>query len=144
VGSLRAGKRIDLFGGKGTGELHEVADDIMGGPRELKERRVRLLIFLILLACYAYLPPPWADWNQNSRPNLVMAVVDRGTLYVDGHLDSFTATGDYAASEGHHYSANAPGSAFLGIPSLLDLPAAPGGEDFATAILMSCNLDKPF
>jgi len=101
---------------------------------ELKERRVRLLIFLILLACYAYFPPRWADWNQNSRLNLVMAVVDRGTLYVDGYINSFTATGDYAAYEGHFYSTKAPGSAFLGIPvywiyqQLL-------GEGFTTVIL---------
>ena len=34
------------------------------------------LIFLLLLACYAYVLPRWADWNQNSRLNLVVALVD--------------------------------------------------------------------
>ncbi|HIE39291.1 MAG TPA: hypothetical protein EYH30_05845 [Anaerolineales bacterium] len=80
------------------------------------ERRIALLIFLPLLVCYAYFFPRWADWNQNSRLNLVMAVVDRGVLYIDDYYEGYTATGDYAEYEGHIYSTKAPGSGFLGVP----------------------------
>lgn len=82
----------------------------------VSEPRIAILIFSILLSCYAYFFPRWADWNQNSRLNLVMAIVDQGTLYVDGYYDGYTATGDYAEYEGHIYSTKAPGSAFLGVP----------------------------
>jgi len=66
-----------------------------------------------LLACYAYFFPRWADWNQNSRLDLVMAIVDKGTLSIDDYYEN---TGDYAIFEGHYYSTKAPGSAFLGVP----------------------------
>ena len=80
------------------------------------EKWITLLIFLILLSCYAYFFPRWADWNQNSRLNLVMATVDQGALYIDDYYDGYTATGDYAEYEGHIYSTKATGSAFLGVP----------------------------
>lgn len=77
------------------------------------ERRFAVLIFLILLFCYAYFFPRWASWNQNSRLDLVMAIVDQGTVSID---DYYQNTGDYAVYEGHHYSTKAPGSALLGVP----------------------------
>lgn len=80
------------------------------------EKRIAAFIFLVLLACYAYFFPRWADWNQNSRLNLVMAIVDQGTLYIDAYYEGHTATGDYAEFEGHIYSTKAPGTAFLGVP----------------------------
>ena len=80
------------------------------------KRRVSLLLFLVLLCCYAYFPPRWADWNQNSRLNLVMAIVEQGVLHIDDYYDGFTATGDYAEYDGHIYSTKAPGTAYLGVP----------------------------
>ncbi|MGQ9626023.1 MAG: hypothetical protein ACUVV0_03850 [Anaerolineae bacterium] len=72
-----------------------------------------ICIFLILLSCYAYFFPRWASWNQNSRLDLVMAIVDKDTVSIDEYYQN---TGDYAIYEGHHYSTKAPGSAFLGVP----------------------------
>lgn len=71
------------------------------------------LIFLILLGVYAYFPPRWADWNQNGRLNLVLAIVDDGTFKIDRYVAN---TGDYAKFEGHYYSDKAPGMSFLGVP----------------------------
>jgi hypothetical protein len=77
------------------------------------EWRITLVLFLVLLSCYAYTFPRWADWNQNSRLDLVMAIVDQGTVSIDDYYEN---TGDYAVYEGHHYSTKAPGSALLGVP----------------------------
>ena len=83
------------------------------------------LIFVVLLSCYIYFLPRWADPNQNSRLDMVMAVVEDGTFQIDKYVEN---TVDYAKVEGHYYSDKAPGAAFLGIPiyavlkELLDLP----------------------
>jgi hypothetical protein len=70
-------------------------------------------VFLTLLVVYGYFFPRWAEWNQNSRFDLVLAVVDKGTLKIDDYRQN---TGDYAAFENHYYSDKAPGTSFLGIP----------------------------
>lgn len=71
------------------------------------------LIFGILLVCYTYFLPRWADWNVNSRMDLVLAVVDGHSLSIDPYHEN---TGDYAFYQGHYYSDKAPGSSFLAIP----------------------------
>ncbi len=75
--------------------------------------RVEILLFLILLACYAYFPPRWADWNQNSRLNLTLAIVDDSSFQIDRFVAN---TGDYAKYNGHYYSDKAPGTSFLAVP----------------------------
>ena len=91
------------------------------------------LIFVLLLLCTVYTFPRWADPNQNSRLDLVVAVVDQGTLRIDDYVDN---TVDYAKFEGHYYSDKAPGAAFLGIPvyaamkSVLSLPVMDGLMDY--------------
>lgn len=97
-----------------------------GGVRA--DKRIAMLVFLILLSCYAYFFPRWADWNQNSRLNLVMAIVDRGVLYIDDYYQGYTATGDYAVYAGHVYSTKAPGSAFLGVPVYWGFGRLVGGD----------------
>jgi len=82
-------------------------------PRVTRDRVNQIAIALLLLACYAYAFPRWADWNQNSRFDLVVAVVDHGTLSIDCCVSN---TGDYALFEGHTYSDKAPGLSFLGLP----------------------------
>lgn len=84
-----------------------------GKVLDRSETRIAILIFFILLSCYAYFFPRWASWNQNSRIDLVMAIVDKGTVSID---DYYQNTGDYAVYEGHHYSTKAPGSSLLGVP----------------------------
>lgn len=76
-------------------------------------RAQELGLFLLLLTCFAYFFPRWADWGQNSKLDLTMAIVDQGTFVID---DYYHNTGDYALYKGHHYSDKAPGTAFLGVP----------------------------
>ena len=55
--------------------------------------------------------PQWADWNIDSRLDLVHAIVDGHTLRIDQfHWNTW----DKAVFQGHFYSDKAPGTAFLG------------------------------
>lgn len=73
----------------------------------------QVTLFLILLVCYTYIFPRWADPNQNSRLDMIVAVVDDGTFQIDNYVHN---TVDYAKIGEHYYSDKAPGAAFLGIP----------------------------
>jgi hypothetical protein len=66
-----------------------------------------------LLVSYGYFFPRWADWNQNSRLDLTMAIVESGSLAIDAyHMN----TGDKLYVEGHYYSDKAPGLSFAAVP----------------------------
>lgn len=71
------------------------------------------IIFITLLAAYAYIFPHWVDWNQNTRFDLVAAIVERGTLSIDNYSGN---TGDYAIYQQHTYSDKAPGLSWLAVP----------------------------
>lgn len=73
----------------------------------------RFVIFVLLLVSYSYVFPRWADPNQNSRLDMVVAVVDDGTFRINRYVEN---TVDYAKVGEHYYSDKAPGIAFLGIP----------------------------
>jgi hypothetical protein len=78
-----------------------------------RERLTALLLFVLLTISYGYVFPRWADPNQNSRLDMVVAVVDQGTFQIDPYVHN---TVDYAKVGDHYYSDKAPGTAFLGIP----------------------------
>ena len=78
-----------------------------------QERLNQIILFLLLLTCYTYVFPRWADPNQNSRLNMVIAVVEDGTFKIDKYVEN---TVDYAKVGEHYYSDKAPGAALLGIP----------------------------
>jgi hypothetical protein len=77
------------------------------------ERATRWIVFVVLLFSYSYFFPRWADPNQNSRLNMVVAIVEDGTFRIDKYVDN---TVDYAKVGEHYYSDKAPGIAFLGVP----------------------------
>ncbi|HYM75454.1 MAG TPA: hypothetical protein VE377_05690 [Candidatus Dormibacteraeota bacterium] len=52
-------------------------------------------------------------WNQNSRFDLLRAIVERHTLQIDAYHEN---TGDKAHYQGHYYSDKAPGLVFLAVP----------------------------
>jgi hypothetical protein len=90
----------------------------------LRQHRNILFVFLVLLTCYSYFLPRWANWSQNSRLDLVLAIVDEGTLSIDNYYQN---TGDYfcfnretreggCENGGPHFSDKAPGTAFLAVP----------------------------
>lgn len=84
-----------------------------GRPHMDLDRANKLMLALILFVGYIYTFPRWADWSQNSRLDLTLAIVDRGTLSIDAYYQN---TGDYALFEGHHYTDKAPGPSFLAVP----------------------------
>ena len=74
--------------------------------------RIRaFLIFGVTLVSYAYFYGG-AGWNQNSRFDLVRAIVEHGTLRIDAYHEN---TGDKALANGHYYSDKAPGLALLAV-----------------------------
>ena len=55
-------------------------------------------------------------WNQNSRFDLLRAILERHTLQIDAYHEN---TGDKAHYHGHYYSDKAPGLVFLAVPFAL-------------------------
>jgi hypothetical protein len=88
-------------------------------------KRYPLLLGVVLLISYVYVLPRWADWNQNSRLDLVRALSEQRSVIIDDYVAN---TGDYALYQGHAYSDKAPGPAFMALPvalaaqPALDLP----------------------
>ncbi len=80
---------------------------------QARDNQVAAVLFALLLLCYTYTFPRWADPNQNSRLDMIFAVVEDGTFQIDDYVEN---TVDYAKVGGHYYSDKAPGAAFLGIP----------------------------
>ena len=93
-------------------------------------RHPALWVGLILWASYAFY---WQgrDWNSASRLMLTYAVVDRGTVSLDGLDDQ---THDIARYRGHWYTDKTPGFSVAAIPPYylakvaLGLPSHPLGE----------------
>src|SRR5271167_3558696 len=71
-----------------------------------------LLIAAVVLISYAYFYQG-GGWNQNSRFDLVRAVIEQGTLRIDAYHEN---TSDKAFANGHYYSDKAPGLALLAVP----------------------------
>jgi len=83
------------------------------GPQITVDRGIRWLIFITLFISYVYFLPRWADWSQNARLDLTLAMVNEGTFSIDRYYQN---TGDYAFFEGHYYLDKAPGPSFLALP----------------------------
>jgi len=89
-------------------------------------------------------------WNQNSRFDLLRAIVERHTLQIDAYHEN---TQDKAHFQGHYYSDKAPGLVFLAVP--IALAARPGlrvigidpesarGEFLLSYIVTACAVALP-
>jgi hypothetical protein len=71
-----------------------------------------VLIGFITFFSFAYFYEG-GGWNQNSRFDLLRAIVEKHTLRID---DFHENTGDKAHFQGHYYSDKAPGAVFLAVP----------------------------
>lgn len=80
----------------------------------MRQRRgMPVRVFLLAFMAFAYIMPQWADWNIDSRLDLVHAIVDDHSLSIDRYNQN---TWDKALYRGHYYSDKAPGTAILGVP----------------------------
>ena len=74
-----------------------------------------LLIGAVAFISYAYFYEG-GGWNQNSRFDLVRAIIQQHTLSIDAYHEN---TQDKAFTNGHYYSDKAPGVALLAVPVAL-------------------------
>jgi hypothetical protein len=74
----------------------------------------------VLLGCVSFFSFIYfyegGGWNQNSRFDLLRAIVERHTLQIDAYHEN---TQDKAHFNGHYYSDKAPGQVFLAVPFAL-------------------------
>lgn len=77
------------------------------------DKRISLVLFLLVFLCCSYFLQATGGWNQYSRMALIASVVEHQQLNIDPyeHL-----TGDKALYNGHYYSDKAIGTAMLGVP----------------------------
>ncbi|HEY7510179.1 MAG TPA: hypothetical protein VIG50_08000 [Vicinamibacteria bacterium] len=69
-------------------------------------------LFALALTAYAYFFQG-GGWNAAVRFDLVRAVVEQGTVRIDGYEKN---TGDLAYRDGHYYCDKAPGLSFAAVP----------------------------
>jgi hypothetical protein len=77
-----------------------------------QDHRLALLIFTLVFVSYAYFYGG-GGWNQDSRMDLVRAIVEEHTLHIDDYQQN---TGDKGFVNGHYYSDKAPGLALFATP----------------------------
>jgi hypothetical protein len=75
-------------------------------------RRLAILIGCVTFFSFIYFYEG-GGWNQNSRFDLLRAIVERHTLQIDAYHEN---TQDEAHFNGHYYSDKAPGLVFLAVP----------------------------
>ncbi len=75
--------------------------------------RPEAALFALVFATYAYFYQA-GGWNQNSRFDMVRAIVEAGTSSIDRFR---TNTGDLARRDGHYYCEKAPAVSWLGVPA---------------------------
>ena len=74
--------------------------------------RAACLLGLVSLLSFLYFYEG-GGWNQNSRFDLLRAIVEQHTLRIDSYHEN---TQDKAHFQGHYYSDKAPGLVFLAVP----------------------------
>jgi hypothetical protein len=82
-------------------------------------------LFALLFGVYAYFYQA-GGWNQNSRFDLVRAVVEQGTITIDRYEAN---TGDDAVRDGRYYCDKAPGASVLCLPSYALMHVIAGSPD---------------
>src|ERR1700676_1735908 len=85
-------------------------------PQQLPSHRMAaILLGLVIFFSFIYFYEG-GGWNQNSRFDLLRAIVERHTLQIDAYHEN---TQDKAHFQGHYYSDKAPGLVFLAVPLVL-------------------------
>src|SRR6266568_4109709 len=108
----------------------------------------------ILLGCVTFFSFIYfyegGGWNQNSRFDLLRAIVERHTLEIDAYHEN---TEDKAHFRGHYYSDKAPGLVFLAVPFAMTArpvlrivgldPESPRGEVALSYVVSACAVALP-
>ncbi len=104
-------------------------------PRPLRSAAIPL--FLLALCAYAYFFQA-GGWNQNSRLDMVRALVERGTLRIDAYHHN---TGDKAVVGSRTYCDKAPGLQLWVVPAAAAArPLLPAGDAGAPALAYVAQL----
>jgi hypothetical protein len=111
--------------------------------------KAALLLGLVAFLSFIYFYEG-GGWNQNSRFDLVRAIVERRTLQIDAYHEN---TQDKAHFKGHYYSDKAPGLVFLAVPFGLAArrglrlagvdPESPRGEIALSYIVSAASVALP-
>src|SRR5260370_2392205 len=83
-------------------------------PARAVSRRRGTVLAILLLASYAYFYEG-GGWNQNTRFDLVRAIVEGHTLRIDLYHEN---TGDKARVGDHFYTDKAPGASLTAAPGV--------------------------
>ena len=115
--------------------------------RPARKAAALLGIVLFLSCVYFY---EGGGWNQNSRFDLLRAIVERHTLQIDAYHEN---TQDKAHFNAHYYSDKAPGLVFLAVPFAVVArpalraagidPESPRGEFALSYIVSACAVALP-
>src|SRR5215471_15539721 len=81
-------------------------------PSNATNRKIAALLGVITFLSFIYFYEG-GGWNQNSRFDLLRAIVERHTLQIDAYHEN---TQDKAHFQGHYYSDKAPGLVFMAVP----------------------------
>ena len=82
--------------------------------RHLTRPRHAAILAVVFLASYAYFYEG-GGWNQNTRFDLVRAIVERHTVRIDAYHEN---TGDKARMGEHYYTDKAPGASLTAVPAV--------------------------
>lgn len=118
-------------------------------PPSTAHRKLALLLGLASFLTFIYFYEG-GGWNQNSRFDLLRAIIERHTLEIDAYHEN---TQDKAHFRGHYYSDKAPGVVFLAVPfaeaarsamRILGVdPESPRGEYALSYIATVCAIALP-
>jgi hypothetical protein len=84
-------------------------------PEKSFSHRTAALLGIVIFLSFIYFYEG-GGWNQNSRFDLLRAIVEKHTLQIDAYHEN---TQDKAHFNGHYYSEKAPGLVFLAVPFAL-------------------------
>src|SRR5579863_7045447 len=114
-----------------------------------RHRKAAWLLGFVIFFSFIYFYEG-GGWNQNSRFDLLRAIVERHTLQIDAYHEN---TQDKAHFQGHYYSDKAPGLVFLAVPFAVAArgvmravgvdPASPRGEFALSYIVTACAVALP-
>jgi hypothetical protein len=92
--------------------MDETSPDI-SGTRRRRAYDAALALGVLLTLAYCWMFSGISAPNERSRVYLGVAIVDQGTLSIDGPIKRFGRINDWARHDGRAYTDKAPGSSFL-------------------------------